>query len=577
MLQFVPRQSSRFYFMKSIRIATRNSPLALWQANYVKEQLLSVHTDLLVEIVSMTTRGDQLLDRSLVAAGGKGLFLKELEVSLLNKETDIAVHSMKDVPVDLPRGLEIPVVCSREDARDAFVSNDYQNLYALPGGAKVGTSSLRRVTQLKSAFPNLEFIELRGNVNTRLGKLDKGDYDAIILAAAGLIRLGLSHRIKQYITPELCLPAVGQGIVGIECRGDDDDTKALLAPLHSKESALFLAAERAMNAGLEGGCQVPIAGYAQIEKGKIRMRGMVGRPDGSEVLRSEAASTRVSSENAKILGEQIAHDLLMQGAGSILADVYNEPIQLKKLNKPLVLLTRQHRYLGNTAAILQRLDFQPTHIPTLSIESNYQPDVLQLFANLTDYTDVLFVSRNAVEVGMPIISKQGGVPKSTRVMAVGGETAKQLFRYGVDSMFPNEGSGAEALLNADQLKNMEGRKVLVVRGEQGLSWPSEEMRKRGAVVDDANCYTQFIPEQSAALLRDALEQSDHLEGVFIHSSQSLRNLMSIAGSQVKRVSQATLVAGSSRIAETAKELRWQGEIRVAESPSNKHMMIAFSG
>ena len=182
--------------MKSIRIATRNSPLALWQANFVKDQLLEAHADIQVEIVGMTTRGDQLLDRSLVAAGGKGLFLKELEVSLLNNETDIAVHSMKDVPVDLPGGLEISVVCDREDARDAFVSNDYQNLYALPKGARVGTSSLRRVSQLKSAFPNLEFIELRGNVNTRLSKLDNGDYDAIILAAAGLIRLGFVERIS---------------------------------------------------------------------------------------------------------------------------------------------------------------------------------------------------------------------------------------------------------------------------------------------------------------------------------------------------------------------------------------------
>ena len=268
--------------MNVIRIATRNSPLALWQANFVKDQLVQAHEELEVEIVGMTTRGDQLLDRSLSTAGGKGLFLKELEVSLLNKETDIAVHSMKDVPVELPDGLSIPVVCAREDARDAFVSNNYQNLYALPLGAKVGTSSLRRVAQLKSAFPKLEFIDLRGNVNTRLAKLDNGEYDAIILAAAGLIRLGFTDRIKQFITPELCLPAVGQGIVGIECRSDDKDTQDLIGALHNRESALVLAAERSMNASLEGGCQVPIAGYAEIDKGRIRMRGAVGKPDGTK-------------------------------------------------------------------------------------------------------------------------------------------------------------------------------------------------------------------------------------------------------------------------------------------------------
>ena len=563
--------------MKSIRIATRNSPLALWQANFVKEQLQNAHSEIVVEIVSMTTRGDQLLDRSLVAAGGKGLFLKELEVSLLNNETDIAVHSMKDVPVDLPRGLEIPVVCEREDARDAFVSNDYQNLYALPKGARVGTSSLRRVAQLKNAFPNLEFIELRGNVNTRLRKLDNADYDAIILAAAGLIRLGLSDRIRQYITPELCLPAVGQGIVGIECRSDDSVTKEILAPLHSKESALFLAAERAMNAGLEGGCQVPVAGYAQIDKGKIRMRGVVGEPGGARVLRAEASSAKVTADYARTLGEQIAHDLLMQGAGSILADVYREPMNLKKLSKPMVLLTRQHRFLGNTAAILQRLDFQPTHVPTISVEPNYSSELLDLFTHLDRYTDILFVSRNAVEVGMSMIAQQGGIPSDTNVMAVGSETAKQLFRHGIDAMFPSQGSGAEALLKVSQLKNLNDRRVLIVRGEHGLAWPSEEMRKRGATVEEAVCYQQSVPEKSESQLSDALAQNEQLEGVFIHSSQSLRNLMAIAGSQRARVEAAILVAGSQRIAETAKEMQWKGEIRVAESPSNKHMMIAFSG
>ena len=544
--------------MKSIRIATRNSPLALWQANFVKEQLQNAHSEIVVEIVSMTTRGDQLLDRSLVAAGGKGLFLKELEVSLLNNETDIAVHSMKDVPVDLPRGLEIPVVCEREDARDAFVSNDYQNLYALPKGARVGTSSLRRVAQLKNAFPNLDFIELRGNVNTRLRKLDNADYDAIILAAAGLIRLGLSDRIRQYITPELCLPAVGQGIVGIECRSDDNVTKEILAPLHSKESALFLAAERAMNAGLEGGCQVPIAGYAQLDKGKIRMRGVVGDPDGTRVLRAEASSAKVTAQYAKTLGDQIAHDLLMQGAGSILAEVYREPMKLKKLSKPMVLLTRQHRFLGNTAAILQRLDFQPTHVPTISVEPNYSPELLDLFAHLDRYTDILFVSRNAVEVGMSMITQQGGIPSDINVMAVGSETAKQLFRYGVDAMFPSQGSGAEALLKVSQLKNLNDRRVLIVRGEHGLTWPSEEMRKRGATVDEAVCYQQSVPEKSESQLSDALAQNEQLEGIFIHSSQSLRNLMAIAGSQRARVESAILVAGSQRIAETAKRCSGRG-------------------
>jgi uroporphyrinogen-III synthase len=228
-------------------------------------------------------------------------------------------------------------------------------------------------------------------------------------------------------------------------------------------------------------------------------------------------------------------------------------------------------------AILQRLDFQATHVPTLSIQANHTPELLAMFGNLEEYTDLLFVSRNSVEVGMPMIEQQGGIPDGVSVMAVGGETAKQLYGYDIDAMYPSQGSGAEALLKVSQLKNLEGRKVLVVRGEHGLSWPSEEMRKRGAIVDDANCYQQAIPEKSSSQLLDALEQNDHLAGVFVHSAQSLRNLMLIAGYQIERVSQSVLVAGSQRIADTAKELNWKGEIRVAESPTNKHMMIAFSG
>lgn len=565
-----------FTDMNSIRIATRNSPLAMWQANFVKEQLLNAHQDLIVEIVSMTTRGDQLLDRSLVAVGGKGLFLKELEVSLLNRETDIAVHSMKDVPVDLPSGLEISVVCEREDARDAFVSNDFQNLYALPAGAKVGTSSLRRVAQLKSAFPQLEFIELRGNVNTRLSKLDNGDYHAIILAAAGLIRLDMSERIRQYISPELCLPAVGQGIVGIECRSDDERTKDILAPLHSTQSALVLAAERSLNAGLEGGCQVPIAGYAEMDKGRIRLRAMVGEPDGSRVLKAEGLTAKTGGDAADELGQELANDLLKQGAGAILKSVYDTPMQLKKLSKPMVILTRQHRYLGNTAAILQRLDYQPTHVPTLTVTASTSADLTVAMTDLSSYDDVVFVSRNAVEIGMQLINDAGGIAPTTRVLAVGAETAKQLFNYGIDAVFPSSGSGSRALLDVDQLKQLNDRKILIMRGEQGLDWPAEEMRRRGAIVLEAKCYGQSVPPQSRQNLADALKQNDRLEGVFAHSAQSLQNLVNIANEFQGQILLATLVAGSQRIADKAKELGWIGEIKIAESPSNKHMMIAFS-
>ncbi len=563
--------------MRSIRIATRNSPLALWQANYVKQRLEESHNGLDVQIVGMTTKGDQLLDRSLVAVGGKGLFLKELEVSLLNNETDIAVHSMKDVPVDLPQGLEISVLCEREDPRDAFISNTFQNLYALPAGARVGTSSLRRIAQLKNAFPDVQFLELRGNVNTRLRKLDEGDYDAIILATAGLKRLGFENRIKQFITPELCLPAVGQGIVGIECRSNDDAVKELLAPLHNVESEIALAAERSMNAALEGGCQVPVAGYAEINNGKLNLRGLVGRVDGSQLLQAQEVATKLTLIESEALGQKLATELLKQGAADILQSVYREPPVLDKVQKTVVILTRQNRYLGNTAAILQRLDFQPAHVPTLDITAIEDESIDAVFSELDGFTDVVFVSRNSVEIGMRQLHKSGGLPEKVRVMAVGPETAKQLYQHDIDALFPEAGSGSEALLKVSPLKDMTGRKVLWVRGEKGLDRPIDVLRERGAEVVEARCYRQSVPEECASRLKEVFEQNAMVAGVFIHSTQSLDNLLLAAGAFVDQLMQVKLVAGSDSIKQSALERGWVGEILVAESPSNKHMMITFSG
>jgi len=248
----------------SIRIATRNSPLALWQAYFVRDLLESRHPEITVEILGMSTKGDQILDRSLSKVGGKGLFMKELEEALLDGRADIAVHSMKDVTIDLPAGLEICCVFDRETPNDAFVSNSYQSLSDLPAGSVVGTSSLRRRAQLKHFYPNLQIKDLRGNVNTRLKKLDDGEYSAIILAAAGLKRLGFDERITSLLSDEESLPAVGQGIVGIECRDDDAPLKELLRSLNSHESEVCITAERSMNRVLDGGCSVPIAGFAQL-------------------------------------------------------------------------------------------------------------------------------------------------------------------------------------------------------------------------------------------------------------------------------------------------------------------------
>lgn len=304
-----------------IRIATRQSPLALWQAHYVKDALQAAHPGLEVELVTLVTKGDIILDTPLAKVGGKGLFVKELEVAMLEGRADLAVHSMKDVPVEFPEGLGLVTICEREDPRDAFVSNTYASIDELPQGAVVGTCSLRRQCQLKEARPDLIIKELRGNVGTRLGKLDAGEYDAIILAAAGLKRLELEERIRSFIEPEQSLPAVGQGAVGIECRLDDERLLKLLAPLNHVDTADRVKCERAMNLTLEGGCQVPIGSYALLDGDELWLRALVGEPDGTTIVRGEIRGTR---QDAESLGIELAHQLLDQGAKEILTKLYAE-------------------------------------------------------------------------------------------------------------------------------------------------------------------------------------------------------------------------------------------------------------
>lgn len=306
---------------QTLRIATRKSALALWQAEFVKAELEKHHPQLTVELVPMVSRGDKILDVPLAKVGGKGLFVKELEHALLEGDADIAVHSMKDVPMEFPEGLGLEVICEREDPRDAFVSNRFGSLAELPAGSVVGTSSLRRQCQLLANYPELEIKFLRGNVNTRLQKLDDGEYDAIILASAGLIRLGMEERIRERIAPEDMLPAGGQGAVGIECRVDDAATRELLKPLHHTLTAERVLAERAMNRRLEGGCQVPIGCYAIHADDGLWLRGLVGSPDGEEMLE---ADIRGEAGEGEAMGVALAEQLLSFGADKILQEVYGD-------------------------------------------------------------------------------------------------------------------------------------------------------------------------------------------------------------------------------------------------------------
>lgn len=304
---------------RTLRIATRKSALALWQAEHVKARLEALHKNLTVVLVPMVSRGDKILDVPLAKVGGKGLFVKELEHALLNDEADIAVHSMKDVPMEFPEGLGLATICEREDPRDAWVSSTYASIDDLPAGSIVGTSSLRRQSQLLAKRPDLTVKFLRGNVNTRLAKLDAGEYDGILLAAAGLIRLEMPERIRQTLTPEQCLPAGGQGAVGIECRMADQATLELIAPLHHQTTAEQVLAERALNRRLEGGCQVPIACYAIQQNEQLWLRGLVASPDGKTVIFDEITGNPSDGEK---LGVQLAERLLAAGADVILKAVY---------------------------------------------------------------------------------------------------------------------------------------------------------------------------------------------------------------------------------------------------------------
>ena len=334
--------------LTTLNIATRQSPLALWQAEHIRDRLLALYPELTINLLKIVTKGDKILDTPLAKIGGKGLFVKELEQALYDKQADIAVHSLKDVPMELPEGLTLGVYCKRASPTDAFVSNTYHNIDELPQGAVVGTASLRRQCQIKAYRPDLQIKTLRGNVGTRLGKLDAGEYDAIILATSGLQRIEHDERIRSELDIDVCLPAVGQGALAIECREGDDEVLKLLAPLNDDKARIRLIAERALNRHLQGGCQVPIAAYAVLQTADadddsssknhgqngnndngnvLWLRGRVGQEDGSELLKADKRLSLTGSQaeqeaQANQLGIEVAEMLLAIGAGDILSAIY---------------------------------------------------------------------------------------------------------------------------------------------------------------------------------------------------------------------------------------------------------------
>ena len=302
---------------RRLTIATRESALAMWQAQHIRERLAALHPDCAVELLGLTTQGDRILDQPLADIGGKGLFIKELEIAMAEGRADLAVHSLKDVPMEMPAGFALAAIPAREDPRDAFVSNHYLDLAQLPGGARVGTSSLRREAQLRERDPLLAIEPLRGNVNTRLRKLDEGRYDAIILAAAGLKRLGFGARIAALLDPDESLPAVGQGALALECRADRPDVIAALAPLADLETTLAVTAERAFSRALAGSCHTPLAGHAMLRHGELWLRGLLASRDGKEVMRGEKSAPVADAASADALGTALADEFLARGAGRL--------------------------------------------------------------------------------------------------------------------------------------------------------------------------------------------------------------------------------------------------------------------
>ena len=301
-----------------LRIISRESPLAMWQARHVRERLCAIHAGLKVEIIGVSTEADRFLDRSLDQLGGKGAFVKELEQALLEDRADLAVHSMKDVTIDLPEGLRLAAILEREDCRDAFVSPRHQTLGQLPQGARIGTSSLRRRCQLAQLRPDLKIMDIRGNVGTRLRKLDAGEYDALVLAAAGLLRLGLTDSIRGYLPVETLLPAIGQGALGLETRADDSAVLDLIQPLDHPQTHTCVIAERALSRRLNGGCHAPVAALATCDGNELSLRALVGSLDGREILRASISGPR---DQAVALGEAVGADLIGQGAERILSAV----------------------------------------------------------------------------------------------------------------------------------------------------------------------------------------------------------------------------------------------------------------
>jgi len=547
-----------------IRIATRQSPLALWQAHSVRDLLQSLHPDLHIELLPMTTKGDREQSTSLAKIGGKGLFLKELETALLENTADLAVHSMKDVTAQMPDGLVISTVLERHNPHDALVSNHYNTIEAIPDNAVIGTCSPRRQAQLLTFNPTFKIVELRGNVGTRLGKLDAGDFDATVLACAGLERLGLDSRIAQSIPAMQCLPAVTQGTIGIEIRESDNHMKQLLAPLNHQPTAIRTEAERAFSAKLNGGCSAPIAAYATIDSNEINLTGRVIALDGSELLE---ASGKAPLDQAAALGVKLAIELLEKGAQDILNERF---ISLSdKMPKTRVLVTRPKH---QQSLFLKSCDDAGLETVTLPCIDILPVECKLTNADIKQSELVLFTSRNAVEFAHAIHPLPW---KNAKVYAIGRATQRVLSKLGQALVHPPvEPYSSEAFL--DWYKTQTPIKsALIVKGMCGRDLIESQLEASGVNVVIKSVYKRVIP-----VVSDSERQRVFVETppdiISITSDDVLRNLVNIAGPAYASVLHSTqLVVNSERCADMAVRLGFDHRPRIAYPPGDVGQMAAI--
>lgn len=496
--------------MPRLRIGSRGSQLALWQSQWVQARLAELGVEAEIEIIRTT--GDKVTDVPLAKVGSKGLFTKEIEDALLEGRVDLAVHSLKDLPTVLPDGLMLAAVPEREDPRDALIG---KTLAELPQGARVGTSSLRRTAQLKRLRPDLVLEPIRGNLDTRLRKLDEGQFDAILLAAAGLRRLGWAGRIAELMDPALMCPAVGQGALAIETRGEGEGFE-ICARLEHGPTRAAVDAERAVLARLGGGCQVPIGAHASQVDGALRVFGVVASPDGTELVRAEAGT-----------GEECARLLLDAGARRILHSVYGEAQPLAGLR---ILVTRAQQQAGELANRLRRLGAEAVELPVIALAP--PEDLAPLHAavsRMTEYDWVIFTSVNGVEWFFRLA---GGLPAlAARFCAVGPATAKALREHGIEPQLMPAEFVAEGLLEALAAEPLEGRRFLLPRAAVARDVLPEQLRARGAIVDDVPVYRNVVPADLPAAAQALLSGSGKPDWITLTSSSTVKNLLAAAGKE----------------------------------------------